>query len=110
MNLVDENATFSPTYTRQQSQAREAAQPVRAEFELPEGFRQARGIRHREIGHLKSRNKLLEVADSSMELPEGNRARLEGAIQAPSRTKIMLKIMSQGGNSLSREVICRLHK
>jgi murein tripeptide amidase MpaA len=105
LNLVLENRGFLPSYTSQQSKSRKSSRPVRVELELPEGVLLSNGKRREEIGHLEGRSNKLDVSAYSADSPTDNRARLEWVLQAPSGTKVLVKILSERAGSISREVI-----
>jgi murein tripeptide amidase MpaA len=105
LNLVVENSGFLPSYTSQQSKSRKSSRPVRVELELPEGVLLSNGKRREEIGHLEGRSNKLDVSAYSADSPTDNRARLEWVLQAPSGTKVLVKILSERAGSISREVI-----
>lgn len=104
LNLVVENCGFLPSFTSQQSKTRKSIRPVRVELELPEGAVLKNGKRREELGHLEGRSNKLDVASNSADSPTDNRARLEWAIQAPTGTKIGIKVISERAGSIIREI------
>ncbi len=104
LNLVVENSGFLPSYTSQQSKTCKVVRPVRVEIELPEGAIIKNGKRRTDLGHLEGRSNKLDVASNFADSPTDNRARLEWMIQAPSGSKLIVKISSERAGSMIREV------
>jgi murein tripeptide amidase MpaA len=105
INLVLENTGFLPSYTSQQCKSRHVARPVRVELDLPAGTRLTSGKARQEFSHLEGRSNKLDVQSNNTESPTDNRARLEWVIQAPTGTKIGIKINSERAGSLNVEAI-----
>ena len=104
INVVVENTGYLPTFTSQQSKARQAVRSVRAELTLPEGVEILSGKRRVELGFLEGRSNKSDVATLYGFSPTDNRVRVEWVLRAPVGSSVKLEILSERAGSLHKEI------
>ena len=105
LRLVVENSGFLPTYTSAQGRTRNAARPVRAELDLPQGVQLVSGKAKTEFGHLEGRSNRLAVSTMYAASPTDNRAWREWILRGTPGDKIQVHILSDRAGTLHETVV-----